>query len=92
MAGLPRRPFLVGFAAETEDLETNARRKLERKGLDLVAANRVGVPGTGFDADENELDVYWEGGSRRLARAPKTVLGRELVALIGERLGAQGRA
>ena len=92
VAGLPRRPFLVGFAAETEDLETNARRKLERKGLDLVAANRVGVPGTGFDADENELDVYWEGGSRRLARAPKTVLGRELVALIGERLGAQGRA
>ena len=82
----------MGFAAETEDLETNARRKLERKGLDLVAANRVGVPGTGFDADETELDVYWEGGSRRLARAPKTVLGRELVALIGERLGAQGRA
>ena len=91
VAGLPRRPFLVGFAAETEDLETNARRKLERKGLDLVAANRVGVPGTGFDADENELDVYWEGGARRLGRAPKTVLGRELVALIGERLGAQGR-
>ena len=92
VAGLPRRPFLVGFAAETEELEANARHKLGRKGLDLIAANRVGVPGTGFDADENELDVYWEGGARRLGRAPKTVLGRELVALIGERLGAQGRA
>ncbi|MBP7712369.1 MAG: bifunctional phosphopantothenoylcysteine decarboxylase/phosphopantothenate--cysteine ligase CoaBC [Gammaproteobacteria bacterium] len=91
VAGLPRRPFLVGFAAETEELEANARHKLERKGLDLIAANRVGVPGSGFDADENELDVYWEGGARRLGRAPKTVLGRELVALIGERLGAQGR-
>ena len=92
VAGLPRRPFLVGFAAETEELEANARHKLERKGLDLIAANRVGVPGSGFDADENELDVYWEGGARRLGRAPKTVLGRELGALLGERLGAQGRA
>lgn len=92
VAGLPRRPFLVGFAAETEEMEANARHKLGRKRLDLIAANRVGVPGTGFDADENELDVYWEGGARRLGRAPKTVLAQELVALIGERLGAQDRA
>lgn len=92
VAGLSQRPFLVGFAAETQELEANARHKLGRKRLDLIAANRVGVPGTGFDADENELDVFWEGGARRLGRAPKTVLGQELVALIGERLGAQGRS
>ncbi len=91
VAGQPRRPFLVGFAAETEDLETNALAKLHSKRLDMVAGNRVGVPGTGFDADENELEVYWAGGSRRLERAPKAALGRELIALIGERLHAQGR-
>ena len=91
VASQPQRPFLVGFAAETEDLETNARGKLRSKRLDMVAGNRVGVPGTGFDADENELEVYWEGGARRLERAPKAVLAQELVALIAERLNAKGR-
>jgi phosphopantothenoylcysteine decarboxylase/phosphopantothenate--cysteine ligase len=91
VASQPRRPFLVGFAAETENLEANALGKLRSKRLDLVAGNRVGVPGTGFDADDNELDVFWEGGSRRLGRAPKAALGRALVALIAERLHAKGR-
>ncbi|MCU0936880.1 MAG: bifunctional phosphopantothenoylcysteine decarboxylase/phosphopantothenate--cysteine ligase CoaBC [Gammaproteobacteria bacterium] len=91
VAGQARRPFLVGFAAETENLETNALGKLRSKRLDLVAGNRVGVPGTGFDADQNELEVYWEGGSRRLDRAPKAALGQALIALIAERLHAKGR-
>ncbi len=46
---------LVGFAAETENLEANARGKLERKGCDLIVANDVSKPGIGFDSDRNEL-------------------------------------
>jgi len=48
----------VGFAAETEKLEENALRKLERKGLDLVVANDVSAPGAGFGADTNEVIIY----------------------------------
>jgi deoxyuridine 5'-triphosphate nucleotidohydrolase len=59
VAALKRRPFVVGFAAETENLERHARGKLERKKLDLIAANRVGG-GAGFDADDNELTLLWQ--------------------------------
>lgn len=78
------RPFLVGFAAETEKLEKHARDKLKKKRLDLVAANLVGR-GRGFDRDDNRLSVYWEGGGLELAEAPKLELARQLMALIAER-------
>ncbi len=78
-------PFTVGFAAETRDLLSYARDKLERKRLDLVAANLVGVAGTGFDADENELHVVWTDGDLALGRASKDVLANRLIALVGER-------
>jgi phosphopantothenoylcysteine decarboxylase/phosphopantothenate--cysteine ligase len=89
---LPRRPFTVGFAAETDELEANALGKLRSKGLDLVAANWVGAQGVGFEAEENALMVYWEGGSRELPRAPKATLGRALIGVVTERLRAHGRA
>jgi phosphopantothenoylcysteine decarboxylase/phosphopantothenate--cysteine ligase len=54
----------------------------------MIAANVVGGPGVGFDADDNELLVLWHGGQRRLPRAPKTALARALVDLIAERLEA----
>lgn len=76
--------FLVGFAAETEKLEEHARGKLVRKGLDLIAANRVG-PGLAFDQDHNSLHVYWNGGAREIAPAAKADVARELAALIAER-------
>jgi phosphopantothenoylcysteine decarboxylase/phosphopantothenate--cysteine ligase len=78
---LKRRPFLVGFAAETQDLEKYARAKLERKKLDLIAANRVGN-GAGFDACDNELLLLWPGGSEQLARTDKGELAHRLVARI----------
>lgn len=81
------RPFVVGFAAETDDLEANAGAKLRNKGLDMIAANRVG-PGLGFDVDDNALLVLWEGGDRRLGPGPKSELAKQLVGLIGERIGA----
>ena len=50
--------MLVGFAAETADLEANARGKLERKRLDLIVANDVGAPGTGFQHDTNAVTLF----------------------------------
>lgn len=80
--------FMVGFAAETENVEAYARGKLEKKKLDLIAANSVGA-GLAFDQDDNQLDVYWKGGGRALARGAKDELARELAALIVERMNAR---
>jgi phosphopantothenoylcysteine decarboxylase/phosphopantothenate--cysteine ligase len=78
----PNPPFAVGFAAETENLIANARGKLERKSLDMIAANEVGDDGLGFDSNENELHVLWKGGEQRLAKAPKDLIARQLIGLI----------
>lgn len=89
VASHPRRPaVVVGFAAETHDVERYARGKLEAKKVDMVAANRVGVAGSGFESEDNMLDVYWHGGGRRLGPGPKTGIARQLVALVAERLRA----
>jgi phosphopantothenoylcysteine decarboxylase/phosphopantothenate--cysteine ligase len=83
-------PFTVGFAAETNDVEHHAREKLERKAIDMVAANLVGAAGLGFNADDNELLVIWRGGSQLLPRAAKTRLARALVEVIAARYAARG--
>jgi phosphopantothenoylcysteine decarboxylase/phosphopantothenate--cysteine ligase len=80
-------PFLVGFAAETRDVAGYAQDKLQRKGLDMMAANQVG-DGLGFEAADNALDVYWAGGMHSLPRAPKTELARSLLALVAARYRA----
>jgi phosphopantothenoylcysteine decarboxylase/phosphopantothenate--cysteine ligase len=82
-AGSPR-PFVVGFAAETQNVERNALGKLEGKKLDMIAANQVGE-GLAFDCDDNALTLYWAGGKRELERAPKCRLAGELVEAIAER-------
>ena len=91
VGALKQRPFLVGFAAETQNLEAHARAKLERKKVDLIAANRVGG-GEGFDACENEILLLSREGSERLARADKLALARQLVLRIGEKYAAQRTA
>jgi phosphopantothenoylcysteine decarboxylase/phosphopantothenate--cysteine ligase len=78
------RPFVVGFAAETRDLEANALAKLEKKRLDMIAANLVG-PGVGFDCDHNTLRVLWPGGSEDLGQASKEALAARLIAVIADR-------
>jgi phosphopantothenoylcysteine decarboxylase/phosphopantothenate--cysteine ligase len=80
-AASKKKPFVVGFAAETENLERHARAKLERKKLDLIAANRVGG-GAGFDADDNELTLLWAGGKEALPMASKHDLAIALLARI----------
>lgn len=90
VAAHARRPRLVvGFAAETDDVERHARAKLAGKGLDLIAANRVGVAGSGFESDENALVVYGRDGSEvALGPAAKAALADALLDLIDERLDA----
>ncbi len=74
-------PFTVGFAAETEDLELNAQKKMHLKNLDMIAANQVGN-GIGIDSEENALTVFWETGSKQLPLASKTKLARKLIKLV----------
>jgi phosphopantothenoylcysteine decarboxylase / phosphopantothenate---cysteine ligase len=81
-------PFLVGFAAETENVERNALAKLVGKNLDMIAANKVGE-GLGFDKDDNALTVYWNGGQRELALTSKAALARQLIEVIAERYRAR---
>lgn len=82
-----QRPFLVGFAAETENVERNALAKLAGKRLDMIAANKVG-DGLAFDKDDNALTVYWPGGQRELCLCTKRDLAGQLVNLIAERYHA----
>jgi len=83
VAARPRRPFVVGFAAETEKVEQHAREKLQRKNLDMIAANLVGE-GLAFDCDDNALLVLWPNGSHTLERASKSEISRGLIRLIAE--------
>ena len=67
------KPFVVGFAAETQDVTAYAQEKLQRKGLDMIAANQVGK-GLGFAVDQNALAVFWPNGNHLLALASKAQL------------------
>ena len=85
---LAQKPFIVGFAAETHNVETYAKGKMEHKNLDMIAANLVGVENAGFESDHNALTVYWRQGQQALPHNTKTVLAQELVRLIAERYRA----
>ncbi len=76
--------FTVGFAAETHDLMTYARGKLERKGLDMIAANSV-ADGKAFDQSTNALEVVWKDGHHSLPEMSKQQLAQDLMRLIAER-------
>ena len=78
---------VVGFAAETQDLEKYARGKLEAKNLDLIAANDVGRPGCGFDSERNALVVLSRDGRTDIPEAGKAQVAAALLALVADRLG-----
>jgi phosphopantothenoylcysteine synthetase/decarboxylase len=85
--GSARGPFgftgtLVGFAAETENLEANARDKLTRKGCDLIIGNDVSKPGIGFDSDNNEVILVYPEHTEALPQASKHDLAHQLVHAI----------
>jgi phosphopantothenoylcysteine decarboxylase/phosphopantothenate--cysteine ligase len=87
VAALERRPYTIGFAAETCDVEKHALAKLQRKRLDLIAANEVGAE-RAFDREDNALLVLWPGGRRQLALQSKAELAHEFIALVAERYHA----
>ncbi len=83
VAALDPAPFTVGFAAETNDVISYAKSKLEKKNLDMIVANKVGDD-CGFDFDDNTVTVLWPGGEEALPTAAKTELAHDIVTLIGE--------
>jgi phosphopantothenoylcysteine decarboxylase/phosphopantothenate--cysteine ligase len=88
VAGSVEKPFVVGFAAETENVTEYAQDKLSRKKLDMIAANQVGEK-LGFGVDDNALAVFWEGGEKQLPTMAKTQLARALAGLIIEQYDAK---
>jgi phosphopantothenoylcysteine decarboxylase/phosphopantothenate--cysteine ligase len=75
-----RRPVFVGFAAETDDLVANAKKKLEGKKLDLVVANWVGRPGSGFGSPDNEAVLVGKTGKpQELPQMSKLALAHEIL-------------
>ena len=83
VAKLQNGPFTVGFAAETQNVTENARAKLIKKRLDMIAANLVG-PDCGFDQETNSLKVFWKNGDIELEQGSKSVIARKLIQLIAE--------
>jgi phosphopantothenoylcysteine decarboxylase/phosphopantothenate--cysteine ligase len=88
VADLDVKPFIVGFAAETNNVVDYAQQKLQRKKLDMIAANQVG-DSQGFAVDNNSLQVFWQQDSQMLPLAPKLQLARDLMTLIIERYNAK---
>lgn len=93
IASHPQRPFTVGFAAETQDLEHYAQDKMQRKQLDMIIANDVSDSRIGFNADQNRVVVFWPQGRRDFGEMAKSQLARQLMALLAQQyLGGQAAA
>lgn len=82
------RPFTVGFAAETQDVESYARGKLVKKNLDLICANDVSVEGQGFNSNNNAITVYWKDGKQSLTLASKQQIAHQIMMTIAEKIDA----
>ena len=87
IAQLPNRPFVLGFAAETERVEDYARGKLLAKKLDMIACNDVSRADIGFQSDDNAMTVFWRNNGRaQLDKSPKAHIARALVALCAQQI------
>lgn len=85
------RPFVIGFAAETQNVEEYARQKRVRKNLDLICANDVAKAGQGFDSDTNALHLFWQEGEKHLPLSDKSLLGQQLLDEIVSRYDEKNR-
>lgn len=86
VASAEHRPFVVGFSAETENLLSNARTKLQRKKLDLIVANDVSDTSIGFNSEDNAATLIWPDGEKSLNKRSKQQLARDLVDFIAQQL------
>ncbi len=84
VAGLPQPPFTLGFAAETQDVEHYAMSKLQRKKLNMIAANDVSDADIGFNSDQNALCVMWQDGKQILPKSNKAELAKQLLAVMAK--------
>ncbi len=84
IAKLKQKPFIVGFAAETQNVEHYARGKLMRKNLDLIAANDVAKAGQGFNSDDNALTLFSAIDKIDIPLANKQIVAKQLVSLINQ--------
>ena len=82
IAQLEDKPFVVGFAAETQDVATYARSKLEKKNLNMIIANDVSNTDIGFNSDNNSVTVFWGENQQDFPRMSKSALANELIELI----------
>lgn len=89
IAGSMNRPFTVGFAAETRDVEAYARGKMENKGLDMIVANDVSQSDIGFNSDDNEVSVIWPEGEQKLPLSGKAMIARQIIDLIAQQINAR---
>ncbi|VAW67019.1 Phosphopantothenoylcysteine decarboxylase / Phosphopantothenoylcysteine synthetase [hydrothermal vent metagenome] len=87
VATLPNAPFTLGFAAETQNLQSHALQKLKQKNLQMIAANLVGnkTKDTGFNSEYNALQVFWNDGDATFERCTKDQLARQLMTLLAKR-------
>jgi phosphopantothenoylcysteine decarboxylase / phosphopantothenate---cysteine ligase len=88
---LDNAPFVVGFAAETTNLEAYALEKLHSKNLDMIAANWVGQTEGGFDSEQNALEIFWKNGRTSLPMMNKHQLALQLIELIATRFHEKNR-
>ena len=88
VAGHPDRPFCVGFAAETQQVEAHGREKLVKKGLDMICINDVSNPEIGFNSDENQLVIFMANNddSHTINKSSKMNVAREIIQLIEQQL------
>lgn len=85
VTALANPPFTLGFAAETENIEQHAADKLNRKKLDMIAANQVGDTKTGFETDSNEILLLWAEGQQHLPLASKQEIAKQLIDILADR-------
>jgi phosphopantothenoylcysteine decarboxylase/phosphopantothenate--cysteine ligase len=88
IGALPNRPFIVGFAAETDNVLDNARSKRARKRMDLIVLNDVADQSIGFSSDDNAVTLIGEHEELTLAKAPKKEISRRIITAIAQRMGA----
>ena len=82
----PERPFTVGFAAETQDVDVYANKKLVKKNLDMIVANDVSNTNIGFNSDNNAATIFWTEGQRQLDLMTKNQMAKEILDAIKARL------
>jgi len=89
VAALEDKPYTVGFAAETQNLENYAKDKLRRKNLDLIVANDVSRSDIGFNSDNNAVTIFGPERTNVIAECSKRQLARQLIDLIAQEIPSE---